>query len=85
MVQEVHEQALDVRAVVVLVGHDHEVAVPQRLGVGVHLRSTQQGQRSRSVMIMRWQYRSNLVHLRSTAGTAAGHAVPEVRTRQGRS
>ncbi len=29
-VQEVHDEALDVRAVVVLVGHDHEVAVAQR-------------------------------------------------------
>ena len=31
-VEEVDDQPLDVRAVVVLVGHDHQVAVPQRAG-----------------------------------------------------
>ena len=34
---KVHDQALDVRAVVVLVGHDHQVAVAQSLDVLVHL------------------------------------------------
>jgi hypothetical protein len=29
--QKVDDQTLDVRAVVVLVGHDHQVAVPKRL------------------------------------------------------
>ena len=37
VVEEVHDEALDVRAVCVLVGHDHEVAVAQLLGALVHL------------------------------------------------
>ena len=32
--QEVDDQALDVRAVVILVGHDHQVAIPKRLARG---------------------------------------------------
>ena len=43
-VQEVHDEALDVRSVVILVGHDHQVAVTQGLGVLVDLR---RGQRRR--------------------------------------
>ena len=37
MVQKVDEQPLDVTPVVVLVGHDHQVPVPQALGVRIHL------------------------------------------------
>ena len=37
-VQEVHDEALDVRPVVILIRHDHQVAVAQGLGVLVHLR-----------------------------------------------
>lgn len=37
VVEEVHDQALDVGAVVVLVRHDHQVPVPQLLGAVVHL------------------------------------------------
>ena len=38
VVEEVDEQALDVRAVLVLVGHDHHVSVAQRLQrVGAHV------------------------------------------------
>ncbi len=37
VVEEVHDEAFDVGAVVVLIGHDHEVAVSQLLGVVVHL------------------------------------------------
>ena len=38
VVEEVHDEALDVRAVMVLVGHDHEVAVAQLPRAVVHLR-----------------------------------------------
>lgn len=38
VVEEVHDEALDVRAVRVLVGHDHEVPIAQLLGALVHLR-----------------------------------------------
>ena len=36
-VKIVHDQTLDVRAIVVLVSHDHQVTVPQLLHVCVHL------------------------------------------------
>ena len=39
MVQEVHDEALDVGAVVVLVRHDHQVPVAQLLRAVVHLRT----------------------------------------------
>ena len=35
--QEVHYKALDVAAVLVLVSHDHDLAIPQRLGVSIVL------------------------------------------------
>ena len=41
VVQVVHDEALDVAAVLVLVRHDHHLAVPQRLGVAVRLRVLQ--------------------------------------------
>ena len=37
--QEVHDEALDVGAIMVLVGHDHQVAVAEGFGIVVHLGS----------------------------------------------
>ena len=37
VVEEVHDEAFDVGAVVILVCHDHEVAVPQLLGIVIQL------------------------------------------------
>ena len=41
MVEKIHNQPFDVAAVVVLVGHDHDVAVAERLGVGVNATNVQ--------------------------------------------
>ena len=37
VVQVVHDEALDVAAILVLISHDHDLAVAQRLGVAVRL------------------------------------------------
>ena len=39
MVQEVHDEALDVGAIVVLIRHDHQVPIAQLLCAVVHLSS----------------------------------------------
>jgi hypothetical protein len=38
VVQEVHDEALDVGTIVVLVGHDHQVPIAQLLCAVIHLR-----------------------------------------------
>ena len=40
MMEEVHNEAFDVGAVVILVSHDHEVAVSQLLGIVIQLQQT---------------------------------------------
>ena len=54
VVEEVHDQALDVRAIMVLVCHDHQVTIPQGLDRVIALRP--QANASQSSVSTPWWY-----------------------------